>query len=263
LQLVRIIGGIASGGHLVRPHVVFPDQLSKDFHQAILDSYPGSGDKYIPISPETWTTVTDGMAEVTQPGYFHTAGSAHLEGIDLAGKTGTAQLMSHEALAKTNKGRSTYPNVWFVGVTPRRNPELVVCVLWQNGEFSYYPARLGAQVVAAYVAKQRRLAHNLAPSKTPAPVEMGAMWTTPNPNASAANGQDSPDRLQSGNFLIDNGKIVAQTKPRTVGTTPQTTGAAQPAPSGRAQNSKSKLRQTPAVPPRQEDASIPVSRRGE
>jgi penicillin-binding protein 2 len=263
LQLVRIIGGIASGGHLVRPHVVFPDQLSKDFHQAILDSYPGSGDKYIPISPETWTTVTDGMAEVTQPGYFHTAGSAHLEGIDLAGKTGTAQLMSHEALAKTNKGRSTYPNVWFVGVTPRRNPELVVCVLWQNGEFSYYPARLGAQVVAAYVAKQRRLANNLAPSKTPAPVEMGAMWTTPNPNARAANGQDSLDRLQSGNFLIDNGKIVAQTKPRTVGTTPQTTGAAQPAPSGRAQNSKSKLRQTPAVPPRQEDASIPVSRRGE
>jgi len=263
LQLVRIIGGIASGGHLVRPHVVFPDQLSKDFHQAILDSYPGSGDKYIPISPQTWTTVTDGMAEVTQPGYFHTAGSAHLEGIDLAGKTGTAQLMSHEALAKTNKGRSTYPNVWFVGVTPRRNPELVVCVLWQNGEFSYYPARLGAQVVAAYVAKQRRLANNLAPSKTPAPVEMGAMWTTPNPNASAANGQDSPDRLQSGNFLIDNGKIVAQTKPRTVGTTPQTTGAAQPAPSGRAQNSKSKLRQTPAVPPRQEDANIPASRRGE
>jgi penicillin-binding protein 2 len=263
LQLVRIIGGIASGGHLVRPHVVFPDQLSKDFHQAILDSYPGSGDKYIPISPETWTTVTDGMAEVTQPGYFHTAGSAHLEGIDLAGKTGTAQLMSHEALAKTNKGRSTYPNVWFVGVTPRRNPELVVCVLWQNGEFSYYPARLGAQVVAAYVAKQRRLANNLAPSKTPAPVEMGAMWTTPNPNARAANGQDSLDRLQSGNFLIDNGKIVAQTKPRTVGATPQNTGAAQPAPSGQAQNSKSKLRQTPAVPPRQEDASIPVSRRGE
>jgi penicillin-binding protein 2 len=263
LQLVRIIGGIASGGHLVRPHVVFPDQLSKDFHQAILDSYPGSGDKYIPISPQTWTTVTDGMAEVTQPGYFHTAGSAHLEGIDLAGKTGTAQLMSHEALAKTNKGRSTYPNVWFVGVTPRRNPELVVCVLWQNGEFSYYPARLGAQVVAAYVAKQRRLANNLAPSKTPAPVEMGAMWTTPNPNAHAANGQDSLDRLQSGNFLIDNGKIVAQTKPRTVGATPQNTGAAQPAPSGQAQNSKSKLRQTPAVPPRQEDASIPVSRRGE
>ena len=107
------------------------------------------------------------MAAVTQPGAFHTAGSAHLEGIDLAGKTGTAQLMSHEALGKTNKGRSTLPNVWFVGVTPRRNPELVVAVLWQNGEFSYYPARLGARVVAAYVEKKRRLEKNLTPPKTP------------------------------------------------------------------------------------------------
>ncbi len=73
--------------------------------------------------------------------------------------------MSHEALDKTAKGRVTYPNVWFVGVTPRRNPELVVAVLWQNGEFSYYPARIGAKVVSAYVEKQRRLAHNLAPVK--------------------------------------------------------------------------------------------------
>ena len=70
---------------------------------------------------------------------YHTAGSAHLEGIDFAGKTGTAQQMSHEALEKTGKGKSTYPNVWFVGLTPRRNPELVVAVLWQKGEFSYYP----------------------------------------------------------------------------------------------------------------------------
>ncbi len=90
--------------------------------------------------------------------------------------------MSHEALEKTNKGRSTNPNVWFVGVTPTRNPELVVAVLWQNGGFSYYPARIGARVVAAYVEKQRRLAHNLQPQKAPAPrpVEVSAMWTTPN-----------------------------------------------------------------------------------
>ena len=96
------------------------------------------------------------MYEVTQPGLYHTAGADGLQGIDFAGKTGTAQEMSHEALDKTNKGRGTYPNVWFVGVTPRRNPELVVAVLWQNGEFSYYPARIGAKVVEAYVDKKRR-----------------------------------------------------------------------------------------------------------
>ncbi len=182
MQLARIIGGIASGGHLVRPHVVAPDQLPADFRKELLESLPGSGDVDIPIDPENWEIITDGMAEVTQPGAFHTAGGEHLEGIDFAGKTGTAQVMSHEALDKTSKGRSTNPNVWFVGVTPRRNPELVVAVLWQNGNKSWFAARIGAKFVSDYVEKQRRLAHNLVPPKTPAPppVEVGAVWTTPN-----------------------------------------------------------------------------------
>lgn len=207
IQLARIIGGIANGGHLVRPHTVFPDQLPDDFRKAILDTFPGSGNVDIPIDPQNWVTITDGMAAVTQPGAFHTAGSAHLEGIDLAGKTGTAQLMSHEALGKTAKGRATYPNVWFVGVTPRRNPELVVAVLWQNGEFSYYPARIGAKVVSAYVEKQRRLANNLQAPKTAtpqAPVEVGAVWTSPDTNVAAKNSAEIPAaRLHAGRFFLN------------------------------------------------------------
>ena len=214
LQLARIIGGIASGGHLVRPHVVFPDQLPAEFRKSLADSFPGSGEAYIPIDPENWQIITDGMAQVTEPGEFHTAGSAHLEGIDFAGKTGTAQQMSHEAMAKSGKSKSNNPNVWFVGVTPRRNPELVVAVLWQSGEFSYYPARIGAQVVEAYVDKKRRLAGNLPPPKAAAPpVEVGAVWTTPGvetkpgtKNTAAAGGKG---QIHSGHFFVKNGQIVA------------------------------------------------------
>ena len=209
LQLARIIGGIASGGHLVRPHVVSPDQLPADFRKDLDESLSGSGDVNIPIDPENWEIITDGMADVTQPGYFHTAGSAHLEGIDLAGKTGTAQVMSHQALDKTSKGHSTRPNVWFVGVVPRRNPELVVAVLWEHGEFSYYPARLGARFVAAYVEKQRKLAHNLVPPKTPTPppVEVGAVWTTPNPSQDGKG--DTSARLHAGKFYVGPNGVVA------------------------------------------------------
>jgi penicillin-binding protein 2 len=215
LQLARIIGGIASGGHMVRPHVVFPDQLPADFRKAITESFPGSGEASFPIDPENWMIITDGMAEVTQPGYFHTAQSAHLEGIDFGGKTGTAQLMSHEALGKTTKGKSTYPNVWFVGITPRRNPELVVAVLWQNGEFSFYPARIGAQVVSAYVEKQRRLANNLQLGKAAAPVEVGAVWTLPAPSSSSNSTKQEAQttRMKSGHFFVQNGQIVASNTP--------------------------------------------------
>jgi penicillin-binding protein 2 len=230
LQLARIIGGIASGGHMVRPHVVFPDQLTPDFRKALLESFPGSGDTTVPIDPENWVTVTDGMAEVTQPGYFHTAGSAHLEGIDFGGKTGTAQVMSHEALGKTAKGKATNPNVWFVGVTPRRNPELVVAVLWQNGQFSYYPARIGAKIVSAYVEKQRRIANNLVPPKTAAPVEMTSAWSVPsNPagGTTPAGQQGATDRVNSATYLVDHGQIVGTktgagqpSKPATPGASP-------------------------------------------
>jgi hypothetical protein len=123
--------------------------------------------------------------------------------------------MSHEALGKTEKGKVTRPNVWFVGVTPSRNPELVVAVLWQNGEFSYYPARIGAKIVSAYVEKQRRLANNLQPSKTQAPVEMSAVWTTPGESAEAKNGPRNALKpaMQTGSFLVDHGEIVSKAAP--------------------------------------------------
>jgi penicillin-binding protein 2 len=220
LQLARIIGGIASGGHMVRPHVVFPDQLPTDFRKAITDSFPGSGESNLPIDPENWMTITDGMEQVTEPGYLHTAGSAHLEGIDFAGKTGTAQIVSHDTLSHMAKSKNNNPNVWFVGITPRRNPELVVAVLWQNGEFSYYPARIGAQVVSAYVEKQRRLANNLQPSRAKAPIEVGAVWTAPAPASGPYSGSSSPakeeaqaTRMKSGHFFVQNGQIVAGNTP--------------------------------------------------
>jgi hypothetical protein len=129
--------------------------------------------------------------------------------------------MSHEALDKTSKGRNTDPNVWFVGVTPSHNPELVVAVLWQNGNKSYYPARIGAKVVSAYVEKQRRLANNLqAPKTAPVPTEMTAIWTVPGQPSGAgtnsANHDVASERVQSGRFLIDHGHVVSQAAPKSV-----------------------------------------------
>ncbi len=204
IQLARIIAGIASGGHFVRPHSVFSNQLTADELTKIQQDYPGMGESSIPLDQENWMTITDGMAEVTQPGAFHTAGSAHLEGIDFAGKTGTAQVISHETMDKMKgaKTKSLQPNVWFVGVTPRRNPELVIAVLWQNGGFSYYPARIGAQIVEAYVEKKRRQSGNLPEAKESASADVGAVWSMPA-------GKNQTARVEAGHFFVRNGEIVA------------------------------------------------------
>ena len=105
------------------------------------------------------------MAMVTQPG--GTAAASHLEGIDFAGKTGTAQVASHEAIGRLGGGHKMLANAWFVGIAPRRNPEIVVTVLWQNGAEGPFAARLAAQVVQAYVNKHRRVENNLRIAEKP------------------------------------------------------------------------------------------------
>jgi penicillin-binding protein 2 len=178
LQLARALGGIASGGVLQRPHVVFPSELTKDQLSAVQSTYPGSGEKTIPLTPENWQIITDDMAGVTGP--IGTAAAAHLDGVDFAGKTGTAQVMSHSALALSGRGHNTEPNAWFVGIAPRRNPDIVVAVLWEHGSWGNNSAKLAAQVVDAFVNKQRAKAGNLQKvAEKPAETPAGAGGTAP------------------------------------------------------------------------------------
>jgi len=157
LQLARALSGIASGGMLVRPHVILPGQVPADEQSAIESSYPGSGVAKIPLTAANWQIITDDMANVLSP--IGTAAEAHLDGVDFAGKTGTADVVSGRKKGTADK--STIPNAWFVGMAPRRNPDIVVAVLWEHGYWGNNSAKLAAQVVEAYVSKQRAKAGNL------------------------------------------------------------------------------------------------------
>jgi penicillin-binding protein 2 len=157
VQMLRAIAGIASGGALKRPHVVAYDEMSTEMKQALEDN-GGSGDKMVHIDTENWETITDAMTGTVGPG--GTAASAHLDGIDFAGKTGSAQTVSNEGRSK-GLGAHMKDNAWFVGLTPRRNPEIAVVILWEGGMKGFYSARRAALVVEAYVNKQRMLANNI------------------------------------------------------------------------------------------------------
>jgi penicillin-binding protein 2 len=170
MQLARALSGIASGGVMRRPHVVFADEVPSDMQQAIQESFPGSGDATIPLTTENWQLITDAMANVTSSP-IGTAYAAHLEGVDFAGKTGTAQVIGHDALAKTNKGHNTEPNAWFVGMAPRRNPDIVVAVLWEHGNWGNNSAKLASQIIDAYVNKQRKRDNNIRIATTPEPAK--------------------------------------------------------------------------------------------
>ncbi len=181
LQLARALSGIASGGALKRPHVVFPDELPPDLQSAIAASYPGSGDKTVPLSPENWQTITDAMAETTITG---TASAVHLEGIDFAGKTGTAEVVSHSAGATSLGKGNERANAWFVGMAPRRNPDIVVAVLVEHGGWGAEAAApVAAQVINAFVTKQRKRDGNLRLVEAPKPVPSPAVIPKGTPTA--------------------------------------------------------------------------------
>jgi penicillin-binding protein 2 len=144
VQLARLIGGIASGGVFKQPH------LLKDVKDV--------PEEHFALSEHTIETITEAMyGVVNEPG--GTGGRLKLAGIELSGKSGTAQVIGYNKMALVRKGTKFADNAWFVGYAPRRNPEICVAVLVQEsgqhgGEAAGPVVR---DIVKAYYDKKNRV----------------------------------------------------------------------------------------------------------
>ena len=207
------------GGTFYRPHVVDPEQLPEQFKNTNAATMPDV--VHVPIDPQNWITITNAMAGVVNapsPGMPEggTAPSAHIQGVDFAGKTGSAQVVSNAfRKSKGGAGKQFNDNSWFVGVTPRRNPEIVVAVLFEGGEHGKLAARLTAQIIKAYVEKQRRIRNNpmlFSDKADPGSVPIAGVWNQPDlpgahsqdPTDAHSSDQDATQdtRLQGGTLMV-------------------------------------------------------------
>jgi penicillin-binding protein 2 len=118
LQLANAIGGLAMGGIWYTPHVV-ADPARKETPRRV------------EFKPENLALVVNGMYSVVNEG--GTGQLARVAGIEICGKTGTAQLASNDVLKGTRLGQEMKDNAWFVGFAPRQNPEIVVVALVEGG----------------------------------------------------------------------------------------------------------------------------------
>ena len=123
LQAAWAMGGLASGGHLVQPHLVNPEGLKQ---LGFVGQKLNSSDYKIRAS--TVDVVSRGMWGVVNEG--GTGTRAAVEGFDVAGKTGTAQVVGKKSYGKHE---SFEDNAWFVGFAPYRNPEIVVAAFVEHG----------------------------------------------------------------------------------------------------------------------------------
>ena len=122
LQAAWAMGGLASGGRLVQPHLVNPAMLKKQgFAAKDLEV------RDYTIRAETVAVLAQGMLGVVNEG---TGTAAKVPGFDVAGKTGTAQVVGRQSYGKSE---DTEDNAWFVGFAPYRNPEIVVAAFVEHG----------------------------------------------------------------------------------------------------------------------------------
>ena len=188
VQLLRAISAISMGGKMVVPHVVSPDVLPPGY----VETANYTEVKSVAIDPNGWNLITDAMSRVLLP--EGTAPSAHVPGIDIAGKTGSAQVVSLATRARFKNAEDLAQNGWFVGFTPRRNPDIVVCVLFQGGEHGRLAARLATQVIKAYVDKQRTTPQKMVEKPSDGKVDIGGLWTSPDEHG---------EKLEGGRFDLD------------------------------------------------------------
>jgi len=133
LQMARAINVIASGGYLVNPYIV------KSIGKKRIN--PGLSKKI--ISDSTVRRIKEIMKGVVIRG---TGKKAYIEGISIAGKTGTAK--------KVKNGRYVKKYVSsFVGFLPAENPRVTIYVMINEPKGAYYGGEVAAPLFREIASK--------------------------------------------------------------------------------------------------------------
>ncbi len=136
ITLLRTVAGIGVGGKLYIPHLLKElkpngqegDAGYRPFRafQSLDPQRPNP--KIVPIPTDQHKVVVDGMWGVVNNG--GTGASIKMAGFDIAGKTGTAQVVGLGKDVGANKDHS-----WFVSYAPAYKPEISVLALIENSGF--------------------------------------------------------------------------------------------------------------------------------
>src|ERR1044072_5696917 len=162
ISLLRTIAGISEDGRLYVPHVLkevkaigtpgTPDYQAPVSFQPLDQSRPNP--KIVPIPEAIDHAVVEGMWRVVNAG--GTGSRIQMAGFDIAGKTGTAQVVGLGKDVGKNKDHS-----WFVSYAPAYKPEIAMLALIENSGFG--GSHAAPAVRGVYDAYYRKTRHEEPP----------------------------------------------------------------------------------------------------
>ena len=133
LQVANMTAAVANGGKVFQPHVVrYVDRVQDD------GSYkrfrvPSKVIHEVELSKPALDAVRKGLWDVVNaPG--GTGSNARVEGLDVAGKTGSVQVIAYAGRIKASALPFKFrDHAWFAAFAPRDNPQIVVVVFVEHG----------------------------------------------------------------------------------------------------------------------------------
>jgi len=161
LSMLRAQVAVANGGRLYVPHLLKEARAvagAGPFPERPRQTFDHPDPKRLDIPVDQHDLVVDGMwAVVNEDG---TGTAARIAGFDVAGKTGTAQVVGLGKDTGKNKDHS-----WFVSYAPAKKPEIAMIALIENVGFGgKFAAPAVHNIYQTYLAK----AHpDLAPAQAP------------------------------------------------------------------------------------------------
>ena len=154
LQMAVLTAAVANGGILYKPEILKKVETAEG--QLVAMNEPVSTGR-LPVSDATMKLIKQGLWEVvnTDKG---TAKGARFYGLEVSGKTGTAQVISRKDGEEEDPDLPDHlkPHAWFVAYSPATEPEIAVVVMVEHGEHgSSAAAPIAREMIKAYLLKKQ------------------------------------------------------------------------------------------------------------
>jgi penicillin-binding protein 2 len=155
IQLLRLMSAVANGGKMYLPQVV---EKVTNLQGATLKQFPPVEAGKANITEETLQFIREALRGVVNEPHG-TGGGAAIKGVDVSGKTGTAQVVRMAQDFKRGDMNRMPANLrdhaWFVAFAPFVDPQIAVAVLVEHGGFGgAVSAPIAKKVIETYLGRE-------------------------------------------------------------------------------------------------------------